>query len=344
MKRLVLSVVMAAAVSSFTAQAEAKNVNSYTYREFSYPSSPTRNVTSTYVWDLNNKGEMLGGYYYDGQGFWGINDYIYDGNAAFKTLDLSIGSGYTSNMSGNDSFVGISAFNDNNDLVGHFNRSNGSESYGFLYADGAFTKLAVPGGQFTGVKSLNNSGQVIGNYYSGSDIKGYIYDSNTGEYSTLQYPGADRTYPSGINDKGQIVGIYRIPPYGEFTGFIYDNGTFTSLFGEGVNSIVFPNDINNLEQITGFYSDIFSDSYSFLYENGRYTPLDLPKDTEAKAINDLGNIAGFRMTSGENGITGVAFMLERSNHAVPESATIVLLGLSIAGVGAAARVKRFRIC
>lgn len=339
MKRLVLSVVMAAAVSSFAVHAEAKNVNSYTYREFSYPSSPTRDVTSTFAFDLNNKGEILGFYYYDGQGFSGSNDYIYDGNAAFKTLDFSIGGGYTSNMSADDGFVGISAFNDNNDMVGGFSRADGFGYYSFLYADGAFTKLEVPGAQYTFAKTLNNSGQVIGNYYSGPDIKGFVYDNNTGEYSTLQYPGANRTYPSGINDKGQIVGQYRIPPYGEFTGFIYENGTFTTLLGEGTTSTINPTDINNLGQITGDYSDFFAESYPFVYENGHYTPFDLPFESMPLAINDLSNIVGTR-----GGAESVGFILERKNHAVPEPATIVLIGLSLAGVVAAVRVQRFRAC
>ncbi len=339
MKRLVLSVVMAAAVSSFAAHAEAKNVNSYTYREFSYPSSPTRDVTSTFAFDLNNKGEILGFYYYDGQGFSGSNDYIYDGNAAFKTLDFSIGGGYTSNMSADDGFVGISAFNDNNDMVGGFSRADGFGYYSFLYADGAFTKLEVSGAQYTFAKTLNNSGQVIGNYYSGPDIKGFVYDSNTGGYSTIQYPGADRTYPSSINDKGQIVGQYRIPPYGEFTAFIYENGTFTSLLDGGVTSTIYLNDINNLGQIAGYYSDLFSESYAFVYEDGNYTPLNLPFESMPYAINDLGNIVGTR-----GGIESVGFILESSNHAVPEPATIALLGLTFAGVGATAMVKRFKSC
>jgi hypothetical protein len=46
----------------------------------------------------------------------------------------------------------------------------------FLYSQGAFTPLSVPGSLETNVDELNNSGQIVGGYFkSGSDIAHVLY-------------------------------------------------------------------------------------------------------------------------------------------------------------------------
>src|SRR5262249_2871235 len=66
-------------------------------------------------------------------------------------------------------------------------------------------------------------------------------------------PGSDQTTSIGINNQGQVVGWYSShgsPATITITGFLYSNGTYTSV----ANSSVL-NDINDLGQIVGTWGD-----------------------------------------------------------------------------------------
>jgi len=102
----------------------------------------------------------------------------------------------------------------------------------------------------------------------------------------IDVPGSRSTTAFGINNAGQIVGTYT-DSAGNEHGFLDTNGTFTTLDFPGSTGTA-AYGINNVGQIVGSYS-----GGTFLYQNGTYTPLNLPFPIGSKlAINDVGQTAG----------------------------------------------------
>jgi probable HAF family extracellular repeat protein len=158
--------------------------------------------------------------------------------------------------------------------------------HGFVYSDGSYTTLDVPGATDTTAFGINNLGQVVGWYNTpdssvpgGSSQYGFLYSNGT--YTTLNHAAVS------INDAGQVVvGYYSV----------YSNGSYTSLPAIGVNGFQYLG-INNSGQIVGSYS-----GGGFNYSNGSYTTLNYPSasGTGASGINNLGQIVGFYDTGGVN--------------------------------------------
>ncbi|MEK9282795.1 Ig-like domain-containing protein [Bradyrhizobium sp. ISRA442] len=81
-------------------------------------------------------------------------------------------------------------------------------------------------------------------------------------------------------------------------GFLYNNGTYTSIDIPFVSpASTFPYAINDSGQITGYYYDATGIGHGFLYSNGSYTKIDDPFATDSSgtfpyAINASGQITG----------------------------------------------------
>ncbi len=60
----------------------------------------------------------------------------------------------------------------------------------FLYSNGIYTTLAVPGGTNILADGINDAGQVVGWYFDSSGIEhGFLYSGGTnGTYTTLDDP------------------------------------------------------------------------------------------------------------------------------------------------------------
>jgi probable HAF family extracellular repeat protein len=105
------------------------------------------------------------------------------------------------------------------------------------------------------------------------------------------------TVPLGINNAGQIVGYYS-DAMGFTHGFVYSNGTYTTLddpLGVGTTRAL---GINDFGQIVGSYGG----RHGFLYSGGTYTTIDYPDaaafSSNAADINNLGQIVGGQVGSG----------------------------------------------
>ena len=84
---------------------------------------------------------------------------------------------------------------------------------GFLYANGSFTTINVPGatgGTYGG--GIDNSGNmIVGNYIDGTGSHGFLYAN--GSFTTIDVPGdPNNTSARGINDSGEIVGYFTNVP------------------------------------------------------------------------------------------------------------------------------------
>jgi uncharacterized membrane protein len=219
---------------------------------------------------------------------------------------------------------------------------------GFVWNDGSFTQLAIPGGSSSGqslVRSINAGGLVVG-YGIGSDPSEVTATTwENGTPSSLEVAG-DFTTAKDVNDSGVVVGI------ADRRGFIIRDGEIEYL-SHGSESSLHPNSVNADGDVAGtlFYQGTNYRREAFLYRDGEwYTGselLNLPGiiQTEALELTDDGRLfilgygSEWRPTvyelgpsqtppSGENPPPGGG----SPPSGVPEPTTALLLG--IAGVSA----------
>ena len=86
--------------------------------------------------------------------------------------------------------------------------TDGSNTHGYEYNQGAFTQIDFPGALMTEAWDINNSGVIIGWYEVGAFAYGFTWIN--GQYTSLSYPGAEGTFAEGTNASGQIVGAYTL--------------------------------------------------------------------------------------------------------------------------------------
>jgi len=171
----------------------------------------------------------------------------------FQTINLP-GAGST----------GLSDINDAGQIVGYATNANPAREHGFVYSDGTFTSLDLPGANpvFTYPHGINDSGQIVGSY---NQIHGFLYTN--GVTTNIDFPGSGDTDALGINNAGQIVGIYYDPSLGMPAGFLYSHGIFKTITIPGASyAIAFA--INDIGQVVGDYIDAVGSGHAFLYQNG----------------------------------------------------------------------------
>jgi probable HAF family extracellular repeat protein len=107
---------------------------------------------------------------------------------------------------------------------------------------------------------------------------------------------------AGINNRGEVAGVYGSS--GGDLGFIYDNGTVTTLNAPGATDTD-PEAINDRGEVAGTYVvEPTATFHGFVYDDGTFTTLDAPGayNTRALALNDRGEVAGlYEDSSGQYG-------------------------------------------
>jgi hypothetical protein len=218
---------------------------------FSVPGAAPGFTTLTGV---NSKGQIVGDYADTGYNFHG---FFYDGSN-FHTIDYP-GASITS----------VSGINNNGLIVGGaFSGSTVLTTLGgFTYLNGTITPLPSQYGPAVGV---NDSGAIITQPTPNSSV-GYLLQNN--QATTISDPNAGifGTSVHGINNSNVIVGGY-VDPSGVDHGFIYNNGTYTTLDDPqstyagpgpvGANGEL--TGINDLGQVVGDYLDANYDPQAFL--------------------------------------------------------------------------------
>jgi probable HAF family extracellular repeat protein len=201
---------------------------------------------------------------------------------------------------------------DSGNIVGssyYYTSSLENGYHGFLLEpNGKYITLDDPLGYSTVALGINeHNGQIVG-YFDGSQypggVHGFLYSN--GQYTTLDDPhglGVEGTVATGINDYGKIVGYYEDNktldvtngPRGNYHGFLYSNGHYTTLNDPLSPGGTFATGINDHGQIVGYYFDSHWHEHGFLYSNGTYTTINDPlgvNGTEVLGINDYGKIVG----------------------------------------------------
>jgi probable HAF family extracellular repeat protein len=111
---------------------------------------------------------------------------------------------------------------------------------------------------------------------------GTLIDVVTGSHHTSE--------AKGINDQGQVVGFMQSNTSPYKRAFLYSGGVTRDLGLLPGSRACYANDINNAGQIVG-YCDYDSHGAAFIYQNGVMT--ELPGETVATAINELGQVVGW---------------------------------------------------
>jgi hypothetical protein len=165
------------------------------YNGSSFTSVQRGQNTRTFVYGVNNAGQMVGG----------------TGTAsATKAFLLQNGKFQVIRFPGFYVYAYGSGINNFGQIVGW------SDNNSYLYVQGKFKSIAFPGSSKTIAQGINDSGITVG-WYAGTQYSGFAYEK--GKYVSFDYPGAVGTFPVGVNASGQVVGSYTFD-YQTFHGFI----------------------------------------------------------------------------------------------------------------------------
>lgn len=119
-------------------------------------------------------------------------------------------------------------------------------------------------------------------------------------FQTIDAPGAaGGTFPFGVNASGVVTG-YTIDGSGGYHGFVWQNGTATTLDYTGVPGVVstFLFQDNSAGQAAGYYTGSDGTSHSLIYNSASGTWTTIPDApggypfNAAGGINDVGQLAG----------------------------------------------------
>jgi probable HAF family extracellular repeat protein len=238
-------------------------------------------IGSTLLLDINDGGQLAGAYDIEGHGV------LQDRRGNFTTIDHPDGVGETV----------LAGINNRGQIVGGIlDASRTLRS--FLFDDGDFTTIDVPGALSSSALKINDRGQIVGAYSTLTNknhafpTRGFLWDA--GVATMIDVPGALHTGANGINNSGRIVGDY-VDANGVGHGFIREpDGNFTTIDIPGATSTGI-SDINDHGQMTGLYVDADGKSHGFLWDNGVVTNIDAPGATLATlplGINNRGDIVG----------------------------------------------------
>ena len=234
------------------------------------------------------------------------------------------------------------AINNLGQIVGHSSLPNGAGSRALLWNGNSVTDLGQGLESYTYATGINDYGIVVGRGDSSGGSRGIVWQA--GQTTTLQNGlGGTGAFPNAINELGEIVGNANDSNNSYRSVFWQSNQLETILpylagfSSSGTNALA----INNHGQIVGS-SNGYNQSRAVIWENDTITDLNTLLEPSvvdagwklelATGINDNGWIVG----NAYNGALGFhAFLLKPNDVTAP--ATIALLGVGLAGIGAARR-------
>lgn len=263
----------------------------FTYAQFTLTSIDCPGAARTRTQGINNHGDIVGSCKYPG-GNW---------HAVLFRKGKFIPLAPTTVLGSN--FSTAYKINDRGDVVGYFNDDNGY-SHGFLLHKGVLTILDFPGASDTLAFGINQSGTIVGTWDI-LDASGNIILSsggftwNNGNFNEVEFPGGGSTAVVGINARGDLVGTWGTDPSGvPGSGFFFSKGKgqFTT-FDAPVPGVVLTqgDDINNVGDIAGLYSDDSGIEHGFLKTGAAFTSIDFPGAvglTSVWGINSAGQMVG----------------------------------------------------
>jgi ELWxxDGT repeat protein len=263
-------------------------------------------VGGTEVTAINDAGEVAGTYIDSS----GNQDGFVDDDGTYTTLNFESLNTYPTYVTAINAAGAVAGYVEDN---GAYTGPAGYGNDGFIGdpEDLSTFNPGVPGGSGAFVEAINASGEVAGYYSSGgsgSGIVGFVATlgaSGSLSFTSIAPPGSVGTLVFAINDAGEVGGSFSDSSSNQVPvqGFIYANGTYTTIddpLGVKGTAVVA---INNTGDVAGFYQDANGIEHGFTYDNGTYTTIDDPfgvGGTYVAAINNAGEVAGYYIDSSGN--------------------------------------------
>src|ERR1043165_2880156 len=159
---------------------------------------------------------------------------------------------------------------------------------------------------FSSARGANNAGVVVGHLYTqyhDGDKRAVIY--HAGKVVEIGTFGGNDSIAVAINTSGQVIG-YAALPGGEPRAFLFAHGKMKNLgtLPGGTQSFAYA--IDDHERVVGASDAKDSPLHAFIYSDGVMQDLNklIPSDsgwllTEAKGINESGQIVGYGFLDGE---------------------------------------------
>jgi uncharacterized membrane protein len=222
----------------------AGNSDGFLYTGGKYVTLDAPGATDTYLYGINDFGQILG-----------VSVYVSTGKS-YVFLDTR--GTFTNIGDGNAFFPGYSSLNDRDQAFG-----SGAFGYGVLNAHGVITPANLSGASGPAFPDgFNNLDQFVGTVCDSVTCHGFI--DTKGVFKNFDDPNGTFTSGYGINDWGQVVGPY-YDSAGNGYGFLYSNGHFATI--QDPNAAMLgtePFAINDLGQIVGWYYDAEENIHTFL--------------------------------------------------------------------------------
>jgi probable HAF family extracellular repeat protein len=167
-------------------------------------------------------------------------------------------------------------------VVGSYGNTSIGPSFAFAWASGVGTPIP-----FMNAYDINDQDQIVGDRAVGSIVNAAIYQN--GSITDLGTLGGNSSIPRAINGAGKVVGRAR-DLNGVDRAFLWNNGTMTPLYADGSEAL----DINNFDQVVGYYDRPGSLHQAALWQNGVKTDIVTGFfDSLAQGINDAGTVVGY---------------------------------------------------
>lgn len=122
-------------------------------------------------------------------------------------------------------YTEANGINNSGTIVGRY-YGNTPGLQGFLFSNGNYSTIDVPGATDTSLFGINNLGDIVGDYIDASGATHAFLLSN-GSFTTIDFPGSANTNAQGINDTGEIVASTVVANVRH--GYLFSNGNFTQI-------------------------------------------------------------------------------------------------------------------
>ncbi len=176
----------------------------------------------------------------------------------------------------------------------------------YLYTTHRTIDLGTFGGKQSDAMAINEAGQVVGHLYTeyhDGHIRAVLYHS--GKVLEIGTFGGNDSIGVAINTHGQVVGYAELPG-GDQRAFIYAHGKIKNLGTLAGGTQSFAYDIDERGRVVGASDAKDSPLRAFIYNAGLMQDLNelIPAEsgwllTEAKGINESGQIVGYGFIDGE---------------------------------------------
>lgn len=170
--------------------------NGFTFDGTSFTTLTDGSNTRTFVWGINNAGDMAGG-----------------AGSPYTTEAFVLHGGQfiPLNFPGSYTYAYATGVNNLLQVVGW------ADTHSYLYANGKFKNIDFPGANLTAAFSINDKGIIVGYYQMNAIVIAFAWKK--GKFLSFSYPGAVETFAYGISQGGQIVGTYTLD-YNTWHGFV----------------------------------------------------------------------------------------------------------------------------